>query len=438
MKAVIVAGGKGTRAYSMTGDIIPKVMMPIAGKPIVFRQLDLLARYGIKEIVVLAGHLAQELEAGMAPYARELGIQLEFFIEATPLGTAGGLLLARDSLAGSDFLVLYGDMAIEMDLARLLDYHHKMGSAATIVAHPNDHPHESDLLQVNGRGHVFGILHRKNRTPGAYRNLVPAATYCFTQDVFRHIHPSTKQDFIKNVLPEMIDRGTAVYAYNTPEYLRDTGSPERYAMVERDIRSGLVGTMNYSVARPAVFFDRDGVLNPDVEDGKGLTHQDQMTLLPGAARAVKLINERGWLAVVVTNQPGLAKGFVSYQALAEVHAKLETLLGYEGAKLDRIYYCPHHPERGFEGEVLALKIECECRKPKGGMLAQAMKELPILHERSCLIGDSWRDAGAARESGIPIYGVRTGAGCKDCSGDYQPDQIFQDVFEASRFALERM
>jgi histidinol-phosphate phosphatase family protein len=167
----------------------------------------------------------------------------------------------------------------------------------------------------------------------------------------------------------------------------------------------------------------------------GLTRKEEMTLLPGAAQAVRLVNQRGWLAILTTNQPQVAKGLLSLEQLDSMHAKLETLLGRERARLDRVYYCPHHPERGFEGEVQALKVECDCRKPRSGMIARAMSELPVLRHRSSVIGDSWRDVGAAREAGLAAYGVATGMGCRDCGDAYKPDRVFPTVLEATRYAL---
>lgn len=436
IKAAIIAGGKGTRICSIAGDLIPKSLLPVAGEPVVFRQLQLLARYGVRDVAVLAGYLADSLRERMLPKANMLGMHLEFFVEDKPLGTAGGFLAASDFLSGSDFFVLYGDVAIEMDLMRLLCFHrNKVEKAvATVVAHPNDHPHESDLLRIDENGRILEVLPRKKREPGFYHNLVPAATYCFSDEIFEFIEPSVEQDFIADVFPGIINRGRAVYAYVTPEYLRDMGTVTRYEMVERDITSGLFEKMNFSIRRPAVFFDRDGVLTRELGN-RGIVHHDEMELIPGAGEAVRLVNDAGWLAVLTTNQPQVAKGFVTFDELDVIQAKLETLLGCEHAKLDGIYFCPHHPESGFEGEVPELKIECDCRKPKAGMLLQAVKDLPVLLDQSCIIGDSWRDVGAGRAAGVSAYGVRTGFGCRDCTGDYEPALIFPEVLEAVKFVL---
>ncbi|MGO9021957.1 MAG: HAD-IIIA family hydrolase [Syntrophobacteraceae bacterium] len=431
-RGAIIAGGKGTRIRSISGDLIPKALVPVAGQPIVFWLLKLFARYGIREISVIAGHLADLLVAGMSGEAKELGLSLEYFIEKEPLGTAGGLMNAKDFFCSGDFLVSYCDIMVDMNFTRLLDFHQSRKSKATIVSHPNDHPHESDLLSTDKQGRITAILSRNNRPAGFYPNLVPAAVYCLNHEIFDFIIPNEKQDFIADVFPRMLKEGKPVYAYNTPEYLRDMGTPGRYAMVENDIRQGKVAAMNSSFRRPAVFFDRDGVLVKEPGGMGVLSHMD-LEVLSGAAEAVKLVNDSGWLAIAATNQPQVAKGFVSFAELDYIHAKLETLLGQGHAKLDRIYYCPHHPERGFEGEVAELKIDCLCRKPKPGLLRKAVDELPVDVSQSCMIGDSFRDVGAARALGLYAYGVRTGVGCRDCGGAFQPDLIFADVLEAVNF-----
>jgi histidinol-phosphate phosphatase family protein len=434
LKAAIIAGGKGTRIRPLAGDLLPKALLPAAGRPVVFHQLELLARYGVREVAVLAGHQADALGEAMRPEARRLGMNLEFFVEPEPLGTAGGLPAARDFLAGSDFFVIYGDMLVDMDLSRLAQFHGQRRALATIVAHPNDHPHESDLLRIDAQARVLEILPRRSRPEGYYRNLVPAAVYCLSPGIFDVIQPRAKQDFIGDLFPSLLGREAGVYAYATPEYLRDLGTPGRNATVQEDLESGLVQRLHFSRPRPAVFFDRDGVLNAEIP-GRGVLRCEELELLPQAAEAVKKVNRRGWLAVVVTNQPQVARGLTTAEELDRIHARLETLLGRQGAYLDRIYFCPHHPDRGFPGEIPELKIDCPCRKPKVGLIVAAVRDLPIALESSCLVGDTWRDVGAARAAGIRAYGVRTGYGCQACEGPHRPDRILADVGEAVDFAL---
>ncbi len=433
--AVIVAGGQGTRIRSISGDLIPKALVPVDGTPIVFRQIDLLERYGFRRLIVMGGHLGEVLCGALQPEMARRGMRMDFFQETVPLGTAGNFCQLRPLALRDEFVVMYGDIAVEMDMDRLLEFHRCRKACATIAAHPNDHPHNSDLLETDSSGRISAILRRGHRPEGWYRNLVPAAVYVLSPAVLQHIAEGQAQDFIKDLFPRLISADVPVYAYDTPEYLRDMGTTERYAMAERDIRSGLFASMNFAHRRPAVFFDRDGVLNHDIP-GRGVTRAEELTLLPGAAEAIRSVNEAGAFAIAITNQPQLAKGFTSAPELEKIHGKLETLLGMEGAKLDRIYYCPHHPEAGFAGEVPELKTACDCRKPRPGMVRRAAEELPVDLARSCVIGDSFRDIALARTCGIPAFGVRTGVGCSDCPQDDQPSALFPGVLEAVGHALD--
>lgn len=154
----------------------------------------------------------------------------------------------------------------------------------------------------------------------------------------------------------------------------------------------------YLRMRPAIFLDRDGTLNFDYG---WITSPAKIELLPGAGEAVRLINDSGYLAVLVTNQPVIARGEITVEGLGIIHQRLESLLEQSGAHLDAIYYCPHHPDAGVPGERPELKIRCQCRKPAPGLLESAARDLDIDTSRSWMVGDSERDLGAAAAFGIP-------------------------------------
>jgi histidinol-phosphate phosphatase family protein len=437
VKAVIIAGGLGTRLRSVTGDTLPKALVPVAGVPIIHRQLRLLKRYGCTSVTATAGHLADVLANGCTDEAERLGLRLTFVSERMPLGTGGGLPAAHEFLRNEPFIALCGDIAVEMDLKRLVAFHNRHHADATIVVHPNDHPQTSDLVVADEADRVQRILPRGNRDSDDYRNLVFGSVYVLSSRVFDFIEPDAKQDLNNDIFPRMIRGGARVLAYNTPEYLKDVGTVERLALVDRDYSGGRVDRMNWNCKRPAVFFDRDGVLMQDVEP-EGVTRPDDVRLLPQAAEAVRLVNDAGILAIVVTNQPGIAKGFLSLENLNRIHGRLDMKLGETGAWLDRIYYCPHHPESGFDGERPEYKVTCDCRKPSPGMLLRATAELPVDLHRSILVGDSARDIGAARAAGVAAYGVRTGHGCRDCVGESAPDLRCNTAFDAVHLFLETL
>ena len=146
-----------------------------------------------------------------------------------------------------------------------------------------------------------------------------------------------------------------------------------------------------SQKQKAVFLDRDGTINKYVGF---LTKPEDFELVPGVAEAIRMINNSGFLTIVVSNQPVIARGDCSFEELQIIHNKMETLLGNEGAFVDAIYYCPHHPDKGFEGERPDYKFECSCRKPMPGLLLQAAKDWNIDLSQSYMIGDSERDVKA--------------------------------------------
>jgi histidinol-phosphate phosphatase family protein len=187
-------------------------------------------------------------------------------------------------------------------------------------------------------------------------------------------------------------------------------------------------TQNNNLLRKAVFLDRDGVINEEVDQ---LSKLEDFRMYSFAARALKKINKAGYLAILITNQPMIAKGFMTERDLEDIHKRLETELDRGGAKIDAIYYCPHHPEKGFRGEVPELKIKCHCRKPNIGLIKKAQKDFNLDLSKSFFIGDSSVEAKTAENAGIKFVGVKTGYACQD--GKYPINQkfpLFENLLEA--------
>lgn len=439
MHAAIVAGGLGSRAAEMTGDRIPKALLPVGGIPIIFRQMRVLRREGVTGVSVLAGHLGDRLQPVLAPEAAALSLSLRIIVEPTPLGTAGCLTVLEQVTEAT--LIVYGDMLFDVALAPLKEFHRRQHALLTMMVHPNDHPRTSDLI-VEDDGSVKAILPYGRPRENDRRNLVPTGLYLASIEFFRSIAPGVKTDMIRDLLPALVASGARIAAYNTPEYLRDVGTPARHAQAERDLAAGRVEALNNAHRRPAIFFDCDGVLN-DEPGLQGTVSPDDVRIIPGAGAAVRRAREAGRITVAVTNRPQVAKGFVTFEGLSHILGRLEALLAEHGGVLDRVYFCPHHPEAGFPGEIPALKVRCECRKPGTLLLQRAVADLPIDQRRSALIGDSLRDIGAARAFGIWAYGVRTGAGCRDAERYRRetgtppiPDLMFETVSEAVDFDIE--
>ena len=394
MKVVIIAGGQGTRIASVNSEI-PKAMIPINGKPIIEYQVELAKRYGFNDFLFIIGYLGDQIESYFQD-GSQWGVHISYFRETTPLGTAGALGLLRDQLT-EDFFVFYGDTVMDFDMLHMLNYHRANQADATLFLHPNDHPYDSDIVDIDAQGKVRGFHHKPHPEGFIAHNMVNAALFIFSPKILTAIEPGVKCHIEKHVLPRCIASGMNLYGYVSAEYIKDMGTPDRYYAVCDDVVSGKVARLNRAYARPAVFLDRDGVINYEVD----LLHRvEQMQLIPGAAEAIHRINQMGYLAIVVTNQPVIARNLCSFEELEQIHMQMETLLGHEHAYVNAIYYCPHHPDAGYPEERKEYKITCNCRKPAPGMLLQAAKDWNIDLKNSYMIGDSQRDVEAGNNAGV--------------------------------------
>lgn len=393
MKTVIMAGGKGTRIASVNSEV-PKPMIPILDKPILEYQLDCLKAQGYTDIILVVGHLGHVIQDYFGDGSK-FGVSITYVVETEPLGTAGALYLLKEQLT-EDFLLLCGDIIFDIDLDRFVAYHKARGGIATLFTHPNSHPYDSGIIKADAQGCVTDWLHKEDERLW-YRNRVNAGLHMlspriFSGELFRELK---KVDLDREVLKPLIRTGE-LYVYDSPEYVKDMGTPDRFYAVTEDIRSGKVQSKNLKHRQKCVFLDRDGTMNRYVGF---LRNIDDFELLPGVAEAVKRINDSGYLAIVATNQPVIARGEVTEAELQEIHNKLETKLGEHGAYVDAIYYCPHHPHKGYAGEIPELKIDCDCRKPKPGMLLQAANDFHIDLSHSYMIGDSEADVECGNAAG---------------------------------------
>ena len=412
MKVVIMAGGKGTRIASIASDI-PKPMIRICGKPILEHQIENLKACGLKDITLVTGHLGSVIRDYFGD-GSAFGVSISYFEEQQPLGTAGALFKMPELT--DDFLLLCGDVILDVDLNRFIRFHQEHKAWASLMAHPNGHPYDSSLLITEQlppkeKGGLPVETHRvtgwlnKEDERRYYKNRVNAGIEIISPALLKHTmehftprHPEQpdKIDLDRDVLKPGIATGR-IFAYDTPEYIKDMGTPDRYYEVEKDLESGRVAARNLKKKQKAIFLDRDGTINKH----KGfLTNAKDLELIPGVAEAIRQINRSGFLAVVISNQPVIARGDCTFEELDAIHQKMETELGKEGAFLDAIYYCPHHIDKGFEGERPDYKFDCDCRKPKPGLLLKAAKEWNIDLTASYMIGDSDIDVQAGKNAGV--------------------------------------
>ncbi len=479
MKAVIMAGGRGTRIRSIASDI-PKPMIPVLNKPVLRYQIENLRKCGITDIILVTGYLSEAVSSYFGDGSR-LGVSISYFNEDTPMGTAGALYyLYKDGLLDEDFLLIMGDLMLSVDFNRFMRAHKESGAYVTLFVHPNSHPFDSDIVETDEVGRlsdytedkcgienvaadrsktpspenlslenlagqnlpdqslsgqnllgqsiplqnikaqaqrplsrpVKGIISKKAERPEHfyYHNQVNAGIYALSPKAAALVgEPAEKIDLDKDLIRPLITENK-VYAYRSAEYVKDMGTPERYNEVSEAVSSGTVERRNLENRQRCIFLDRDGTIN--VEKGF-LKEPEELELLPGAAEAIRRINASEYLCVLITNQPVIARGECSFEGLDEIQKKLDTLLGREGAYIDAIYYCPHHPDSGFEGEIRELKFRCRCRKGAPGMIEDAAAELNIDTGSSWMIGDKTSDVECGRRAGCRTVLLETGAGGRD-------------------------
>lgn len=404
MKAVIVAGGRGTRISGIAADI-PKPMICIGDKPVLAHEIECLRSQGFTDLILTVSHLG-DIIMNYFGDGSAFGVQIEYYCEKEPLGNAGALFRLKDKLT-EDFLLLNADALFHVDLNRFVAFHKKKGGLVTLFTHPNSHPYDSGLVVADENGAVTQWLTKEDERPQWYQNRVNAGLHVISPQILQQEPGTTKTDLDRQLLKPLAGSGK-MFAYDSPEYVKDMGTPERYRAVCQDFETGKIAAKNLHNQQKAVFLDRDGTINQYVGF---LREIDDFLLLPGAAQAIRNINERGYLAIVVTNQPVIARGEVTTEQLAEIHNKMETLLGQEGAYVDGIYYCPHHPDRGFAGERPEYKVDCACRKPKPGLLLQAAKDLNIDLAQSWMVGDSKNDILAGIEAGCATAVICSDGAC---------------------------
>lgn len=443
-----MAGGRGTRISSVASDI-PKPMINISGMPVLEHEIASLRSQGFTDLIITVSHLGNVIMdyfgdgSKISPITgEEFGVKISYYNEKVPLGNAGALIKLKEKL-NEDFLLLNGDVIFDVDFNRMINFHRMKKAMVTLFTHPNSHPYDSGLIMTNEDMAVEQWLTKEDVRPKFYHNRVNAGLHIISPAIFDMIEidsevignldsdgKTIKLDLDRDLLKPLAGTGK-MFCYDSPEYVKDMGTPERFRMVEEDFKKGRVQAKNLLNKQKAVFLDRDGTINKYVGFLRDI---DDLELIDGVSTAIRMLNNAGYLCIVVTNQPIVARGEISREGLEEIHNKMETLLGYDGAYIDALYYCPHHPHSGYAGEVKELKIKCECRKPKPGMLLQAAEDFNIDLEKSWMVGDSENDikAGQAAKCKTALI-VKEGQ--NDIDRHYNPELTAKSLLEFAKKVL---
>lgn len=375
-QCVILVGGLGTRLGPLTATC-PKPLLPVGNQPFLDFLLWHAARFEFEKILLLAGYQAEAViaYANATPYRRIL--EIEVLAEPKPLGTAGALRAAANRL-DEKFVFLNGDSLFDfnwLDLIRVAG--DKPGTLIVMGLRRLEDTSRSGVVTAEN-GRVSGFRPRGAAESG----LVNGGVYLVDRTILDALPEIGSLEV--DVLPVLAAKG-AVQGRLYNGFFLDIGIPEAFEAAQELVPK--------SLRRPAIFFDRDGVLNVD----RGYVGDiDRFEWIAGAREAVKLANDSGFFTFVITNQAGVARGFYNEHAVRALHAHMQNELRASGAHIDDFRYCPHHPE----GIVPELAVTCSWRKPEPGMILDLLEHWPVDVERSLLIGDKATDIEAGKRAGL--------------------------------------
>ena len=377
-QCVILVGGKGTRLGALTRER-PKPLLPVGGRPFLSYLVQEAARHGFTRILLLAGFKAEAFAEELAALraAAPTSVDLQVVVEPEPMGTGGALKFAGPYLDEA-FLLLNGDSLFDINLLDLTTRLPEGGIGRLAL---KAQPDVSRYGTVELSGDHVRKFAEKNAAGGA--GVINGGVYWMSRAVLDYIGPGTVS-LETDVLPALAVSGR-LFGKVYDRFMLDIGLPDTLEQAQSSVPA--------QMCRPAVFLDRDGVINQDV----GYAHRpDQITWIEGALKAIKSLNDRGYYVFVVSNQSGVARGKYTESDVMALHAWMAERMAEQGAHIDAFSYCPHHPE-GVVAEYAKTSLH---RKPAPGMILDLLKAWPVQKDQSFLIGDQAIDIEAAVASGV--------------------------------------
>ncbi len=389
MKALLYCAAY-KKDFATPGYGVAKWDTPILEKPLLKWQIESLLHNGVDHLII-----AWPKKADVPEFLAE-NAQVSLLLLNKPKGNAGAIAFLAE--LGEDLLYVPGDLFLDVDLHRFFKFHEEKGAMISAFVHPEPHPEKKDVLIVKPNGQGFVVLPKDTSSARdfAYRNIVPTDLAIVSGDFLStydsdDIYPLNFRDDV--FAPTLAIEG--LYAYNSSEYVTKIKDRLSLEKIINDVTKGIPERKNLKNPQATFFLDRDGTLNVF---GDFVVKAEMLHLIPGAAKAVKKINDSGYLAICITNQPIVARGETTMGELQRIMATLEMELGKEGAYLDGVYFCPHFPVKK-EHSIAEYTKECDCRKPKIGMLLNAKRDHRVDFSSSWFIGDTTQDVQTAKNAG---------------------------------------
>ena len=370
MQAVILAGGKGTRLRPFTLEM-PKPLYPVQGRPFLEYLLDQVASFGISDVLLLLGYKARKIIDYLDAHPHP-GLSIDCDVTPEDYDT-GARLKASFEKIRDDFLLMYCDNYCPIAFPSHLRAFRANAALVQVMAYSNQDGYTKNNLRIeNGRVQAYDKSRKAEKL-----NAVDIGYALISREVLEWLPEGPDLNFEKYVYKRALEAGR-MYGSITGHRYYSIGSFERLPLTER-----------FFSGRKAVFLDRDGTINVRPPQACYVERPDDFIWLPGAREAVKRLNDAGFLVLLASNQPGIARKRLTWEDLDAIHAKMSGDLLKIGARIDGIYICPHNWDEG-----------CDCRKPKPGLLYQAQRDYDLNIPRDCLlIGDDERDMEAAERAG---------------------------------------
>lgn len=372
MEVIVLAGGQGSRLKGVVSDR-PKVLADINGRPFLDYLLEHTLKFPVSKIIISLGYMAQSIVDFAGDSYR--GIPVEYSREEKPLGTGGAIKKAMEKCSEKRVIIINGDTFFPIDLS---DFYNQSSNSSGAVALKR----KSESLRYSFIKTKNGVITSYTEKKESGAGLISGGIYCLKKDALKNFPDSfsIETDYFQRFAAKLNIKGIEYF-----DFFIDIGTPEDYEKAKT-----VLGRK-----RRAAFFDRDGTLNYDTVH---LHENEKLKFIPGRAELVKKYNDDGWLTIVITNQAGIAKGEYTVEEMHRFHEYFNSRLKRDyGAHIDAFYYCPHHPD--YTGE-------CECRKPKPGMILKAIKDFDIDAANSVLYGDKIWDIQAGEAAGIKSIMVK--------------------------------
>ena len=381
--------------------------------------IRVLTSAGVGHFYFILGHEAEIIAEEIKRQQNSYGFDYSIFIEPQPMGTAGYLLEILDKLP-STFLLTFGDLFLDLDLDHYFRYFENFDQLSGLVlSRSSEHPEDSNLIEVDDSGFISEFSFKGQHFEAEKRIRAITGVFFFRKpflDVRKfELRKSREFDLEQDILYLPKDSRFLVKAIPLKGLVRDIGTLKRLQGLRRELADNLNTSNSF---QKYAFLDRDGVLIKDI--GHRCTTKD-LEISQDTIKGLKILRNYGYRFVVVTNQPVIARGQATYRDVERIHGLIDRILLAEGIFIDEYYVCPHHPKSGYKRENAKYKVRCDCRKPATGMIHRAFLEIGLDRANTIFIGDTWRDAEAAKSYGIPFY---MASHYKEIIGDYS---TFEDL-----------